>query len=68
MFQVTKEQGFLHDREGLMPEISLENEEYATQVTGAGELGHLHLGAKRSSGRVKHQLRQGCAGNVQWRG
>lgn len=65
MFQVAKDQGFLHDREGLMPESRLENEEYATQVTGAGELGHLHLGETRSLGRVKHQLRQGCAGNVQ---
>lgn len=50
MFQVAKEQGVLHDREGLMPEISLENEEYATQVTGAGELGHLHLGQKGPQG------------------
>ena len=64
MFKVAKEQGFLHDRKGLMPESSLANE-YATQVTGAGELGHLYLGETRSSGGVKHQLRQRCAGNVQ---
>ena len=43
MSQVSKEQGFLNNREGLLPESSLEKEKSTSQVTGPGELGSLHL-------------------------
>ena len=53
MSQVSKEQGFLNNREGFLPESSLENEKSTTQVTGPGELGSLHLVGNKVR-RVKH--------------
>lgn len=53
MSQASKEQGFLNNREGLLPESSLENKKSTTQVTGSGELGYLHLVGKNIL-TVKH--------------